>query len=51
MKIKERMAELDGKGEDKLLSDEEVEELHSLTNDFYSLSRINTSICWQKSRV
>ena len=29
----------------------EVEELHGLFEELFSLSRINTSICWQRSRL
>jgi len=45
------MAVLDGKGESELLSDVECAELHGLATDIHSLSRLNTSICWQQSRV
>jgi len=49
--MKDRMAVLDGKGESELLTDVECAELHGLATDIYSLSRLNTSICWQQSRV
>jgi len=34
-----------------VLLDDEVEELHGLSKDLFSLSRINNSICWQQSRA
>ena len=34
-----------------MLLDDEVEELHGLSEDLFSLSRINNSICWQQSRA
>jgi len=34
-----------------VLLDDEVEELHGLSEDLFSLSRINNSICWQQSRA
>ncbi|GAU38427.1 hypothetical protein TSUD_396070 [Trifolium subterraneum] len=37
-----------GRGDD--LSDTEIVELHRVTSDIHSLSRMNTSICWQQSR-
>ncbi|MCH79554.1 cysteine-rich receptor-like protein kinase [Trifolium medium] len=49
--LKERLAELDSKGEDDELIVEEVDELHSTTSDIHSLSHMNTSICWQQSRL
>lgn len=38
-------------GEIVRLSDSETEELHELTGDLHSLSRINTSICWQQLQL
>jgi len=34
-----------------MLSDDEIRELHGLSEDLFSLSRVNSSICWQQSRV
>jgi len=34
-----------------VLSDEEIQELHGLSEELFSLSRANSSICWQQSRV
>jgi len=47
--VQDRIAFLDAKGEDDDLIQEEIEELHSLSANFHSLSRINTSMQWQKS--
>ena len=41
-----RMAALDVKGESSALSDEEIEELHGYSEELFSLSRINSSVCW-----
>jgi len=49
--VQDRIAFLDAKGEDDDLLHEEIEELHSLSANFHSLSRINTSMQWQKSRL
>jgi hypothetical protein len=49
--VKERMALLDIKGESSALKDDEVVELHDLSENLHSLSRIQTSICWQQSRL
>ena len=49
--LKDRISELDCKGEDVVLLKPEIEELHGLTSYIPSLSRINTSICWQQSRL
>lgn len=49
--LKERLATLDEKGESLLLTDEECAEIHGVSSDILSLSRLNTSICWQQSRV
>jgi len=45
--LNNRQAVLDGKGEVTVLSEEELEELHGISTDIHSLSRLNTSICWQ----
>jgi len=49
--LKDRIDSLDLKGETTVLCDEEVEELHGLSEELFSLIRINTSICWQQSRA
>jgi len=45
------MAALDVKGETTTLTDEEIEELHGYSEELFSLSRINSSVCWQQSRL
>jgi seryl-tRNA(Sec) selenium transferase len=50
-KLKEWISELDEKGEDSLLGEEKVDELHGLYEELHSLSRIHSSICWQQSRL
>ena len=47
----DRISTLDTKGEEYDLDLEEVEELHSLSDNLHSLSRINNNIHWQKSRL
>lgn len=49
--LKLRLSELDNKGEEAVLLDDEVEEMHGITSDIQSLSRIHTSICWQQSQL
>jgi hypothetical protein len=49
--LKERVAELDKKGEQNILSTDKLLELRSKSFDIHSLSRLNTSICWQQSRL
>ena len=49
--LKERQAVIDEKGEDEDLSEEEVVELRGISSDIHSLSSLNTSICWQQSRI
>ena len=49
--LKTRQELLDGKGEEIVLSEEEMEELHGISMDIHSLSRLNTNICWQQSRL
>ena len=34
-----------------MLIEVECDDLHGITSDIHSLSRLNTSICWQQSRV
>ncbi|GAU10874.1 hypothetical protein TSUD_426010, partial [Trifolium subterraneum] len=48
--LQDRLATLDVKGEEMDLSGAEVVELHEVTSDIHSLSRLNASICWQQSR-
>jgi len=49
--LKNRQATLDSKGEEADLSEDELGELHGISTDIHSLSRLNTSICWQQSRI
>ncbi|KEH40917.1 hypothetical protein MTR_1g037510 [Medicago truncatula] len=49
--LKARLSILDCKGEDEVLSDANIKGMHGITSDILSLSRINTSICWQQSRM
>jgi len=46
-----RLASLDGRGEDELLSADEIVEMRGITHEINSMSRVNTSICWQQSRL
>jgi hypothetical protein len=48
--LKVRLSALDLKGEQDTLSEAEVEELHGVTTDIHSLSRLQASINWQQSR-
>lgn len=34
-----------------VLLDEEIEEMHGCSEELFSLSRVNSSICWQQSRM
>jgi len=49
--LKNRQATLDSKGEEADLSEDELGELHGISTNIHSLSRLNTSICWQQSRL
>jgi len=49
--LKNRQAALDSKGEEAELSEDEIGDLHGISTDIHSLSRLNTSICWQQSRL
>jgi hypothetical protein len=49
--VKERMDFLDTKGETSALDDDEVAELHDLSVNLHSLSRVQTSMCWQQARL
>jgi exonuclease III len=51
LSLKDQISALDLKGESDLLLDFEVEELHGLSENLFSLSRVNSSICWQQSRM
>ena len=51
LSLKEQIAFLDLKGESTVLLDDEIQELHGLSEELFSLSRANSSICWQQSRV
>jgi len=48
--LKDRLAELDSKGEVEELLEAERDELYEVSANIHSLSRINNSICWQESR-
>ncbi|MCI20486.1 endonuclease/exonuclease/phosphatase family protein, partial [Trifolium medium] len=45
--LKVRFSALEGKGEEEVLSEAEIEDLHGITFDIHSLSRRSASICWQ----
>jgi len=45
------MAQLDAKGEQYVLADVEIMELHDLSLHLHSLSRAQNIINWQKSRM
>ncbi|GAU51099.1 hypothetical protein TSUD_411800 [Trifolium subterraneum] len=49
--LKTWLSTLDLKGEEVVLSDEEIAELHGVTFDLHSLSQMNASISWQQSRA
>ncbi|GAU22999.1 hypothetical protein TSUD_98280 [Trifolium subterraneum] len=49
--LKDRLSVLDCKGEEEGLTVGEVLELHGITSDIHSLTRMNTSICWQQARL
>jgi len=42
---------LDSKGEETKLSEEEIGHLQDISMDIHSMFRLNTSICWQQSRL
>ncbi|MCI81792.1 endonuclease/exonuclease/phosphatase family protein, partial [Trifolium medium] len=48
--LKKRLAVLDEKGGEGDISEAELVELHGVTSDLHSLSRLNASISWQQSR-
>jgi len=49
--LKDRIAAIDVKGETTILTEEEILELHGYSEEMFSLTRINSSICWQQSRL
>jgi len=49
--VKERMSILDTKGEWSDLLEEEVSELVDLSYSLHSMSRTQTSVCWQQARL
>ncbi|XP_045791512.1 uncharacterized protein LOC123886222 [Trifolium pratense] len=48
--LKNRLATLDEKGEEDDISEEDLVELHGVSHDIHSLSRLHASISWQQSR-
>ncbi|PNX62506.1 cysteine-rich receptor-like protein kinase, partial [Trifolium pratense] len=48
--LKDRLAVLDEKGGEEVLSESELAEFYGVSSDIHSLSRLNASICWQQSR-
>ncbi|GAU48515.1 hypothetical protein TSUD_244350 [Trifolium subterraneum] len=48
--LKARLSTLDLKGEEEALSEDEINELHGISADIHSLSRMHASISWQQSR-
>ncbi|CAJ2642357.1 unnamed protein product [Trifolium pratense] len=48
--LKFRLAALDEKGEEDDLSEAELAELHGVSYDIHSLSKLHASISWQQSR-
>ena len=51
MSLKDKISTLDFQGESVDLHEEEVEDLHSFTEELSTLSRMKSSICWQQSRL
>jgi hypothetical protein len=49
--LKERLSELDCRGEEEGLTEDDVAELLGVTLDILSLSRMHTSIQWQQART
>jgi len=49
--LKSQIDGLESRGEVNVLSEEEVDELHSMSNYLHLLSRENASITWQQSRL
>ncbi|GAU37762.1 hypothetical protein TSUD_102790 [Trifolium subterraneum] len=48
--LKNHLSILDQKGEEETLTEVELVELHGVTADIHSLSRLHASVCWQQSR-
>ncbi|PNX81188.1 cysteine-rich receptor-like protein kinase [Trifolium pratense] len=48
--LKDRQSVLDQKGEEEDFSGDELVELHGVTVDIHSISRLHASISWQQSR-
>ena len=48
--LKDRQTLLDAKGEFEALFGDDCDELHEVSANIHSLSRLNNSICWQQSR-
>lgn len=51
LSLKGRQAALDIKGEGEELSEDEYAKLHGIITDIHTLSRLNSSICWQHPRL
>jgi len=49
--LKHRLSKLDEGGEAGTLSEGEIQEMWSITNDIHCLSRASASISWQQSRI
>jgi len=45
------LSEFDDKGAVGWLSVEDIDEMRGIMHDIHSLSRVNTSISWQQSRL
>ncbi|GAU34888.1 hypothetical protein TSUD_144190 [Trifolium subterraneum] len=48
--LKTQLSALDLKGEEEDLTEAELVELHGVTFDIHSLSRLHASVCWQQFR-
>jgi len=51
MEVKNRISSLDTQGEEAELQEKEIRELHDLSVNLHSLSRVQTSMNWQKARM
>lgn len=49
--VKDHISSPDIKGEAWILEEEELEEIHSLSSNLFSLSHPNSSMQWKKSRL
>ena len=45
--LKDRISTIELKGESSVLLYDKIEELHGFSDQLFSLSQINSSICWQ----